>query len=260
MHTPSFKNFICVYKNKTNALIASGGVAIFIAPQTEFSEIVLNTTLYAVAIRIRYPMPLTICNIYIPPDYVGNRNNFNRANFISIIAQLPKPYIIVGDFNAHNAMWGSTLSNTAGSVIESVLINPNVDLICINDGSNTHFTISNGNLSAIHLTLVSSNVLPRVIWNVTDDLCGSDHYPISIQFPESHNDTSKRQRWMLKKADWDLFRELALCNTDNDSSIENSIEKLTNTIINAGRNSIPLSSPRTAKNKCHGGHQRLQKL
>lgn len=248
MHIPSFKNFDCVYKNKSNAANASGGVAIFIAPRSEFSEIVLNTTLYAVAIRIKYPLPLTICNVYNPPTSSSNHNNFNEANFLHIIRQLPKPYVIVGDFNAHNAIWGSSSNNAAGNIIENILINPNVDLVCLNNGSNTHFNISNGKESAIDLTLSSANIVPKINWNVTDDLCSSDHYPISIQFPESHTETSKRPRWILNNADWDTFSKLAICSMDdNNNNVENSVEKLTSTIFNAARNSIPLTSSRISK-------------
>ena len=45
---------------------------------------------------------ITICSVYIPPLF-----SLNSQHFDSLLQQLPSPYIILGDFNGHNILWGN---------------------------------------------------------------------------------------------------------------------------------------------------------
>ena len=49
---------------------------------------------------ILLPIKLTICTIYI-----HEKDNLSLGNLENIIEQLPKPFILVGDFNSHNTLW-----------------------------------------------------------------------------------------------------------------------------------------------------------
>lgn len=65
----------------------------------------INTTLQSIAVTIKshfLPFPLTICNIYAPPS-----SSLLESDLVDLTNQLPKPYILVGDFNSHHPMWGS---------------------------------------------------------------------------------------------------------------------------------------------------------
>lgn len=101
---PKLKHWKIFHKNKLNSRIAAGGIAIFAKLDLFAEEITLNTNVFAVAMRMRYPKHLTICNIYIPnpPHDVI----FDKSAFVDLVQQLPKPYIILGDFNAHSPIWG----------------------------------------------------------------------------------------------------------------------------------------------------------
>ena len=56
----------------------------------------------AMRVNIRKNLTITIANIYLPGSA-----NFERGEMCRIINSLPNPKIIVGDFNAHNTVWGN---------------------------------------------------------------------------------------------------------------------------------------------------------
>ena len=78
-----------------------GGNSIYIKNNMLFRKISLITLLQAVACRVTANRPLTICSIYIP------ELNLNIKDLYNLERQLPRPFIILGDFNAHNPIWGS---------------------------------------------------------------------------------------------------------------------------------------------------------
>jgi len=60
----SLNNYKTFFKNRTNHIRASGGVASFINTQYPSEEITIITNLEAIAVRISVKNKLTICNIY----------------------------------------------------------------------------------------------------------------------------------------------------------------------------------------------------
>lgn len=198
-HVPLFKNWKFFYKNKTDCLIASGGIAICVPADMFAEEIQLTTNIFSVAIRVRYPKKMTICNVYVPP--APNNRNFDQKEFVKLIKQLPKPYLILGDFNSHHGMWGSIANDRSGTFIEKVLLGPQMDLVCLNTGKTTHVNIANGTLSSIDLTFCNANLSTMLEWNVFDDLCGSDNFPLIVDFPNISTENRQRRRFVLKIAD-----------------------------------------------------------
>lgn len=245
-HVPKLKNWQIFFKNKTDCRIASGGVAICVQAGMYAEEIALVTDISSVAVKVRYPQTLTICNVYVPPP--PNNRIFDQSEFTQLIDQLPRPFLILGDFNAHHGMWGSNVNDRCGSIIERVLLNPQIDLVCINTGKHTHLIIANGTLSSIDLSLCNSNLSSTLEWDTFDDLCGSDHFPIMINFPGITTSNSKRPRFVLKKADWEKYNQLAVTQMDQDlNTIDEQVQYFTNTIITAAKQSIPMSSTKINK-------------
>lgn len=91
--------FITSFCNRNNAQIASGGVAILVKSDIYVHNIPLQTSLEATAVKVNIISHINICNIYIP-----NRQDFDVQDLDNILQQLPKPFIIVGDFNSHNIL------------------------------------------------------------------------------------------------------------------------------------------------------------
>ncbi|KAG5891334.1 hypothetical protein JTB14_036902 [Gonioctena quinquepunctata] len=104
----TLRGFQCFRKDVQPDLRARGGVATFVKDSIPAEKIELNTNLQTVAIRIKAPIELTICNIYLPnPQWTVH-------GIQNILNQLPEPSIIVGDWNAHSQLWGTQLRNTCG--------------------------------------------------------------------------------------------------------------------------------------------------
>ena len=92
---------------------AKGGSLICIRNNILHSEIKLATNLQATAVRISLHKTITLCSIYIPPQYKLELQELNN-----LITQLPSPYIIMGDFNGHNPLWGSDKLTDKGKKLE----------------------------------------------------------------------------------------------------------------------------------------------
>ncbi|WP_419598532.1 endonuclease/exonuclease/phosphatase family protein, partial [Thiolapillus sp.] len=81
--------------------IATGGVILYVNKSVLFSEIKLDTDLQAVAVRVSAKKTLTVCNVYLPPSL-----DINFSDLEHLIQQLPAPFVLVGDLNAHSPLWG----------------------------------------------------------------------------------------------------------------------------------------------------------
>ena len=97
------KHFSCYYcpGSEVNGN-HSGGVGILVSNITPHSQLQLRTSLQAIAIRVSVPKALTICSIYLPPH-----TKWTEQDLKDLISQLPKPFLLLGDFNAHSPIWGS---------------------------------------------------------------------------------------------------------------------------------------------------------
>lgn len=235
----TLRNYTCYNKNRTNGLRASGGVAIYVKTALPSTQINIITHLEAIAISVHLnESNLNICNLYIP-----NQTKIEISDIENIIKQLPKPFIILGDFNAHSTIWGSEKTDNRGKIIEKLLENDNI--VLLNDTSPTHINFANGTLSCIDLTICSSTLAQRLKWRTLSDIHSSDHLPIITNFMIRKGDTNKNKsrRWNLKTPNWTLFsdiveNEITKIQHNDQSNIENTVETLTNIITSAAELSI----------------------
>ena len=177
---------------------ASGGSSIIVNNSIPQSQIPLNTNLQAVAVKVTLHRLIHVCSIYLPP---GDR--FNIADIEHLISQLPKPFIIMGDFNSHSNVWGCRDTDQKGRIIEDV-INRN-NLLLYNNKSYTYLHPGTGTYSAIDLTLADASIFLDYSGKVHDDTCGSDHFPIILEHSGPELD-DKIPRWNLRRAKWDEFK------------------------------------------------------
>jgi ribonuclease HI/endonuclease/exonuclease/phosphatase family metal-dependent hydrolase len=229
------------FTKSTESERAKHGVAILIKENIYAENLELLTQLQAVAVRISCHRDITICSLYLPPS-----QQVSESDLIDLINQLPTPFIVTGDLNARSPIWGSERTCRNGKIIENLLEHHN--LSTINTGEATHVTPSSGSTSAIDVTIVSSELLPELIWHVHQDLCGSDHFPTITTILGIHHDDTKRPKWKLDSANWDKFKE-----TVEDKLFEldhppDAIE-ISKIIIEAATLNIKKSSSRIGK-KC----------
>ena len=183
---------------------AKGGAAIIISKKLQHHAVQINTTLQAVAVCVILEKPITICSLYLPPDL-----NFNVNNLQNLIDQLPTPFLLLGDFNAHNPIWGSINLDAKGKLIETLIDNNPISFL--NNGSNTYHNIHSNQSSAIDLSLCSANIHLDFLWSVDEFLNGSDHYPIHLKSVENIP-VETSTKWKVEGADWGSFSQgINLC-------------------------------------------------
>ena len=146
---------------------ARGCVSIIVSNNIPHKVISLNTNLQAVAIRLCLHSAVNLCSLYLLPSTPINETSLN-----DIITQLPSPFILAGDFNGHNVMWGCDDTNQRGLQLENFISNNSLSFM--NDNK-TYLHPSTGSYSSIDLTLCSPVLLPNFTWKVTED-----HFPITF--------------------------------------------------------------------------------
>ena len=110
---------------------AHGGAAIIINKAIHHSVIQLNSPLQVVAVNAMLGKYITICSIYLP-GAVG----FTKLELQNLLNQLPPPFLLLGDFSAHNPLWGGNDLDSYGGIVEDILNTNNI--ILFNNGSVTY--------------------------------------------------------------------------------------------------------------------------
>uniref|UniRef100_A0ABD2XMY4 Reverse transcriptase domain-containing protein n=1 Tax=Trichogramma kaykai TaxID=54128 RepID=A0ABD2XMY4_9HYME len=242
-----------------------GGIAILLKNHIRFDTLVIDLKFDQIevgAVNIETTLgQISLIAYYRSPTHlVGNSiADWKKewAHLTDFIKKLDK-FIFVGDFNAHHPWWGSTHSCSYGNAIFD-----SIDLeyfALLNDGSPTHFSVSNNfySTSNIDLTFVSSNLLLRFPeWHVLSDSWGSDHFPIVISgLIDFHQNPKVDYRYNLKKLNWETFLEELEVNKGIFSSLKylnstviTKYELFISTIDKCIMKSMPLTSQRLA-NKC----------
>lgn len=98
--------------------------------------------------------------IRLPP---GNHHEILRTSgfhrtiplrgFNAILFQIPEPFLLLGDFNAHNCLWGSDHVDARGRMIESILMSHSLCLF--NTREPIYFSPSSLSSSRIEPSMVA---------------------------------------------------------------------------------------------------------
>lgn len=223
-----------------NNLIASGGASIFVKDQLPQREIKLNTNLQAKAVRVSTHKAVTYCSVYLPP---GDKVSLGQLK--DLHNQLPPPFLILGDFNAHSPLWGNQTQDTRGKVVEDFLFQTNTCIL--NDSTPTYLIPSSLKTTSVDLTLCSPDLASELNWAVLDDTHGSDHFPIKIQAETPQTSTSPNF-FNFKKASWSSFSEECKTNLNSNSDCK-TVESFSETLLNISNQNIPRLSSKPRKNK-----------
>lgn len=176
--------------------------------------------------------------------YIPNSQILNYTNIKNIINQLPTPFIILGDFNSHNILWGCNDTDQRGKIIEKILENNN-NINILNNCQPTRISAGTGNLSAIDLSLSSSTILPHFEWNTMPELSSSDHFPIklTLKYTNPYEQHTRSLKWKLTNVNWDTYKAEIEKNINNlpisfpkNNNVENTTEILSSLIHNTDSN------------------------
>ena len=83
---------------------------------------------------------------------------FNLTDLEDLIKQLLPPFVIAGDFNSHNTLWGCNKLDRRGKLVEDILTKRN--LCILNQKSSTYIHPATGSQSVIDLGICS----PDIFW------------------------------------------------------------------------------------------------
>ena len=155
------------------APVPGGGLLTFIRNDVPFREVPLNTMIQAKAYRVKFRKEVTLYNLYLKHNQHLSVDDCKR-----FADQLPTPFIILGDFNAKNSMWGGDEYNERGRVLHDFLAQ--YQACIMNDGRLTHVHMQTATFSAIDLAVVSPEILMEYTWDVSDCSRGSDHVLIKL--------------------------------------------------------------------------------
>ena len=208
----SLKGFNIFNYVHTDCLRSSGGASIFV--KSSFST----------AVSVTLDREITICSVYIPPSF-----SLNSQHLDNLLQQLPSPYILLGDLNGHNILWGGQNNDSRGELFENFITKND---IC------TYHSPSTKAFTSIDLSLFLD-----YNWSVCEDQHNSDHFPIIIEQNtfsiEDHN-----PKWKLDRAYWDLFNTLCTGKLVPENFKESSdpISDFTSSLIEISKECIPQTS------------------
>ena len=177
------------------------GVAILIHATLQYNRVPLHTTLEAAAVTINSTKRYTICSVYLSPNA-----NIDMEELKSLIRQLPRPFLLLGDFNAKHPAWDfENSADPRGRAVQFLLVEESVGMF--NQGRPTHYHIQTNTLSAIDLCLCSVGEFRDFRLKVDEDLHGSDHFPIyltGVEYIPQH----QVPKWITDTVNWDQFTEI----------------------------------------------------
>ncbi|KAI5754364.1 hypothetical protein M8J77_008009 [Diaphorina citri] len=240
----NFNNYSVFRYDHTGGETASQGLITLVKKCHYVNRINIQSTLQAIAIQIKHPIYnfLTICNIYIHPSH-----RLQQTEISNLIEQLPTPFLLIGDFNAHNPIWGSINRCNKGKIIENILYQTE-QICCLNNGSPTHLS-TQGTLTCIDISLCSASIYQDTTWQVLDPQ-SADHFPILISTKnfnpttvtdDNHGNSIDPSNllWSYKKADWTKFRETIEWDHSQTDDINTSITQFNQAILTAAKEAIP---------------------
>lgn len=129
----------------------------------------------AIAVSVTLHKKITICSLYIPPN-----DTIKVEGLKHLIKQLSNPFILMGDFNSHNEIWGGRETNRRGKIIESII--EEKQLCLFNKKQHTYLHPGTGTYTAVDLTICEPTILPDYDWKVYEDNCGPLPYNIGESY------------------------------------------------------------------------------
>ena len=167
----SFKGYSVFRKDCPADTVAHGGVLLAVHCSIPSNHVKLRTSLQAVAAKVMLDhRTITVCSIYLPPGMA-----LPRLELTELAAELPTPFLLLGDFNAHSTLWGCQRVDSRGRILERFIQEEFLSIF--NTGTRTHFTMPSGATSALDLSIGSPQLMSLFSWHVDEDPMGSDHLP-----------------------------------------------------------------------------------
>ena len=254
--TPKLYGYACVRSDRPGSEFPGGGLITYIKHNVAYRKVGSakngNVEAQSVSIQQSANKWLDITNIYIPPKAKENSITWIPTSEAAILA---------GDLNnnGHAPLWDRTQPNDemGGKIVDYIL---EKNLFCCNSGEATRHNWNTGGGSSPDITLATPTLANKINWTVGDDL-GSDHLPIIITVDniptKRHVKKQRRRRWRRKGGDWIGFcqrvEEKIGSSGDQSTGINERVKRLNDILIEAGKEFIGTSVPRTSSSWMNPG-------
>ena len=149
-----------------------------------------------VAARVNYGGSFTVSSVYF-----SNTHNFNSDIVTDIITQLPQPFLLLGDFNANNTLWGCKDTIPRGRIMDKIVADYQLNIL--NNWAPTR--IYGSSESAIDLSICSQTLQANTNWTTFETPRDSDHCPILLTLNACARERGVKYR-SLRKMDWAKYQ------------------------------------------------------
>lgn len=151
-----------------------GGVAILV--RNSFSSISsLNLLPHSDSFSVVSVIVNHICYVSL---YIPHPSLLILREIKNLFVQLPRPFIVLGDFNCQHRSWGSSISNSFGEALLDIIDSHNICIL--NTGSPTRLTKPGELSSVVDLSMCTPDLASSLSWCTLSSTHNSDHYPILI--------------------------------------------------------------------------------
>lgn len=180
---------------------------------------------------------ISIVNLYNPCI------KLEESYFQDIVDKINVQGVWMGDFNAHNEMWGGEKRDRNGQIVENFIDKNN--LVVLNDGRPTWFGVSRSMSSSIDITIVSAELASISRWETMDLYSmGSDHVAIISKFGRCLIEEPVRcpLRLNYKRANWNKFEKqvnMGLAKIDSGKGVDEWNSSLSKMMWSAAVQNIP---------------------
>lgn len=193
------KGYVSVRRDREEG--NGGGCVTFIKSEMQYRMVGKGREMEYVVVEVwKGDKSVVIINFYNPC------RQMTLEDMLKIEGQSRERVIWCGDFNAHSSMWGGSVTDRNGKVVEELM--DEMNLICMNDRGGTRVDMRTGQEAVLDLTLVKSRLGGKINWKVLRKCTiGSDHFPVLIEMCVNMNNCVKRSerregRWNYEKANW----------------------------------------------------------
>lgn len=199
-HSFRVPGYTCVREDREDGY---GGVAILIKNSIPFTSFSLPSHRDDISV-----VAVIVNNICIVSLYFSEPRNIILTEVDNIISILPKPFLLTGDLNCQNQVWGSSKTTHYGSKLLDIIHSHN--LCFLNNCQPTRITKPDEGLSAPDISICTPDLALTLSWSPLSQSFGSDHFPLLISFPFNKPSVpvhKPRIKYRLGNADWTSFSQ-----------------------------------------------------